>query len=256
MAVGLTGPEIAGVLDYVQVQGDYLGRGYGDWSHQKLQEFFWRSGLTIDTSTMVGSIKNKFLSVLRDAAPADQAQILRGLLDKYAIGPSYRDGDEQHTARETILVLAERLEGKTSTLPTRPTRITSDVVEEALQQADTLIAKHGPSAALDRVHTAFHGYLLAVCDQAAIAYPDKADITTLYKILRAQHPKLSMGAVRAQDVDRVLKTMASIVDVLNPLRNNSSMAHPNDDRLEAAEARLVIDATKTMLHYLDEKLRR
>jgi hypothetical protein len=47
--------------------------------------------------------------------------------------------------------------------------------------------------------------------------------------------------------------MGSIMDVLNPIRNNASMAHPND-LLDPPEAMLVINAARTILHYIDTKL--
>jgi hypothetical protein len=48
--------------------------------------------------------------------------------------------------------------------------------------------------------------------------------------------------------------MAQIVDVLNPVRNQKSMAHPNEDLLEEPEAMLVANAVRTLLHYLNAKL--
>ncbi len=43
------------------------------------------------------------------------------------------------------------------------------------------------------------------------------------------------------------------MDVLNPIRNSASMAHPNADLLEDPEAMLVINAARTILHYIDAK---
>jgi hypothetical protein len=41
--------------------------------------------------------------------------------------------------------------------------ITSEIVESALRDAETLIQSNGAPNALDRVHTAFHGYLREIC---------------------------------------------------------------------------------------------
>jgi hypothetical protein len=40
---------------------------------------------------------------------------------------------------------------------------------------------------------------------------------------------------------------------LNPIRNNASVAHPNEELLNKEEAMLVINVTRTLLHYLDAK---
>jgi hypothetical protein len=44
------------------------------------------------------------------------------------------------------------------------------------------------------------------------------------------------------------------MDALNPIRNNASIAHPNQDLLEKEEALLVINVARTLLHYLDSKI--
>ena len=44
------------------------------------------------------------------------------------------------------------------------------------------------------------------------------------------------------------------MNVLDPIRNRSSFAHPTKGLLEVPEAMLVINAARTILHYLDAKL--
>jgi len=48
--------------------------------------------------------------------------------------------------------------------------------------------------------------------------------------------------------------MAQIVDVLNPVRNQKSRAHPNEDLLEEPETMLFVNAVRTLLHYLNDKM--
>jgi len=54
---------------------------------------------------------------------------------------------------------------------------------------------------------------------------------------------------------RVLRALSTIADALNPLRNQTSVAHPNETLLQQPEAMLVVNAVRTILHYLDSKLR-
>jgi hypothetical protein len=53
-----------------------------------------------------------------------------------------------------------------------------------------------------------------------------------------------------------LRGFGTIVDALNPLRNKASVAHPNANLLAEPEAMLVVNSVRTVLHYLDAKLRR
>ncbi len=45
------------------------------------------------------------------------------------------------------------------------------------------------------------------------------------------------------------------MDSLNPIRNHASLAHPNENLLDKDEAMLFINVVRTLLQYLDEKLR-
>lgn len=134
-------------------------------------------------------------------------------------------------------------------------KITSEVVEHALSDAETLIRARGATSGLDRVHTAFHGYLKAVCEAAAIPFGSDPSITELFKLVRERHPALQLGTPTADTIKQILRSMAAIVDVLNPLRNRSSVAHPNDVLLEEPEAMLAINSVRTLLHYLNMRLR-
>lgn len=75
----------------------------------------------------------------------------------------------------------------------------------------------------------------------------------LLRVLREEHPALANSGPRSQDIDKVLKSMSTIMDALNPVRNNANVAHANAELLEAPEAMLCINAVRTMLHYLNAK---
>ena len=42
---------------------------------------------------------------------------------------------------------------------------------------------------------------------------------------------------------------------MNPVRNYGSLAHPNENPLEEPEAMLAVNAVRSLLHYLNMKLR-
>lgn len=74
------------------------------------------------------------------------------------------------------------------------------------------------------------------------------------KMLRQSHPALAATGPRAEDITRILGALATVLDSLNPIRNNASVAHPNTELLDNAEAPLVVNAARTVFAYLDAKL--
>lgn len=132
-------------------------------------------------------------------------------------------------------------------------RITSDVVERAIADAETLLRSSGSTSALDRVHTTLHGYLETVCNENGIPYDRGSSITELFRILKQSHPSLNNLGVHQAHIVQVLRSLNSVVDALNPARNRGSLAHPNEILLDNHEATLFINATRTILQYLDAK---
>lgn len=147
------------------------------------------------------------------------------------------------------------LEEGIASVPTPDLVITSDIVTRALQDAQTLTIKNGAPRGLDRLHTAFHGYLRKVCDDAKIPYPDNSSITQLWKELRENHPVLNTKSSNKDKIDTIVKSISNVVDAFNQMRNQASPAHPNET-LEKAEAIFVINTVNTVLSYLNMKFKK
>ena len=79
-------------------------------------------------------------------------------------------------------------------------------------------------------------------------------MTQLFSQLRQHHSAFQDLGPRAQDITRIVRALGSILDVMNPLRNKASLAHPNEQLLDEAEAMLAINSARTILHYIDAKL--
>ncbi len=142
-----------------------------------------------------------------------------------------------------------------STIPSPQLQTKSVAVIRALSDFEVLVSsKGGPISGVDRIHTALHGYLKAVCDEAGIVHSDDADITALFGLIREKHPTLQTHAPGVEGTN-ILRGMARIVDALNPVRNRHSMAHPSEELLDEPEALLAVNAVKSLLHYLNTKLR-
>ena len=139
-------------------------------------------------------------------------------------------------------------------VPAPAPQITTRSVERALNEAEQLLRTGGAASALDRAHTALHGYLKVVCARAQIPTgPDDA-MTSLFKRIRMEHPAFRTEGPHDPHVGRIVGAMATVLDALNPLRNRASMAHANDDLLDEPEAMLALNSARALLHYLDAKL--
>lgn len=233
--------------DYIGVQGGYLG----DFSYRTHEEFYpLHCELDINPAAYEGTTRQRFVSILQQAEPRVQARIIRGVLLKYPAGSDERRTEERFAYFER---LADRLDGAAAVAPAVPARST-DTIARALADADVLLREQGPTSAVDRVHTAIHGYLLAVCDEAGLAYPNDASLTQLFKVLRENHPSLATAGPRDQDIQTVVRACGAILDAFNPVRNKASVAHPNKELLGDPEAMLVINVGRTLLHYLDARI--
>jgi hypothetical protein len=135
-------------------------------------------------------------------------------------------------------------------------RITSEVVERALGDAQELLHATGATSGVDRVHTALHGYLREVCGDVNITTVEDASLTDLFRQIRETHPAFRELGPRSEDIVHILRALATILDSLNPLRNRASVAHPNQALLPEPEAMLAINAVRSILRYVDDKVHR
>lgn len=246
----LTNQQIQIVVNrYIGVDGGYLG----DFSYRTHTDFYPEyCGIDdVFPDTYPGTTRQRFIEILSTRTPHDQAKILRGVIDRFG------GDDDQIPARtqlrQEILRWAAELEGTTMIAIASPVE-TRAVVIRALGDAESLIRINGATSAVDRIHTALHGHLLAVCEGAGIQIEEGATSTRALKILRQHHPALQASGPRADDITRVLNSLANVLDTLNPIRNNASVAHPNTQLLDDPEALLAINAGRTIFAYIDAKL--
>lgn len=129
----------------------------------------------------------------------------------------------------------------------------ADVVRRALSDADSLLASNGATSAVDRLHTALHGYFRALCAASNIVLATDASITVAFKALRVQHPALRDLGNQDGELGRIIGAFSTVVDAVNTIRNRASVAHPNDVLLDDDEAHLVVNAVRTLFHYLNRK---
>jgi hypothetical protein len=249
----LTRPEIYKIVNgYIGVSGGYLG----DFSYRTHREFYpYYCDLDINPDEKSGTTRQRFLTILERSDGLTQAKILRGVLKKYPVDYFSEDvREKKKEMADEIAAMISRLE-TTSPVATPSLATTSEVVDRAIQDAETLIKVSGATSGVDRIHTALHGYLRAVCDKQGISVQEDASLTELFKRLRTDHSALKIGGSQQADVSRILRAISNVLDTLNPLRNKASVAHPNQNLLEEDEAMFVINSARTILHYLNSKFR-
>lgn len=240
-------------IDVKTLVNRYIGvhQGYlGDFSYQKHRDFYTDLGLDINPDVISGTTKERFTKILSESNPSVQAKILEGILNLYPVGSSdLRTAERGHQIHGWIT----RLRGTSPVATPRPS-ITSDVVERALNDAETLIEKHDATSGIDRVHTAFHGFLQAVCNASSIPFSKDANMPALLAAIRDNHPMFAVKGPRDEEITRVIRSLGTIIDALNTIRNRASIAHPNPELLGATEAMLMVNVVRSLLHYLDTKL--
>jgi hypothetical protein len=247
--LGLKQSEINKLVHkYIGVSGGYLG----DFSYRSHHEFYIELDLDIDPYKYDGTTRKRFIKILNESAPNVQASILEGVLTRFPAGSA--DIRTEERAEEIRRWIARLRVGPQVEQPAL--RITSEVVERALLDAQELLRATGATSGVDRLHTALHGYLREVCLDGGIDTSEDASLTDLFKQVREGHPAFRDLGPRSDDILRVLRALATILNSLNPLRNNASMAHPNLALLPEPEAMLVINAARSILHYVDEKIHR
>lgn len=251
MGQALSKQEIMKIVNqWIGVHGGYLG----DFSYRTHAEFYPEyCNLDFDPYAYEGTTRERFIQILSSAEARDQAKIVRGVLERFPLGAEEAPTTRTAELRNELTTAAGRLEGAVP-VASPNLRGASKVVERAISDAETLLISSGATSGVDRLHTALHGFLIAACDASGITYPRNPSITKLFKLLRQGHPALSEMGPRSDDIARILAAMATAIDALQPIRNRASVAHPNPELLEAPEARLVINAARSILTYLDEKL--
>lgn len=150
---GLTKPEIYSVVnDYIGVKDGYLG----DFSYRTHREFYpYFCDLDIDPEDYGRTTGERFIQVLASSTSQVQAKILLGVLKKYPPTSS----EQRERLAPALKAMIVRLEGGAQVIESGRPQVTSEVVERALADAETLLERGKATSAVDRVHTALHGYL-------------------------------------------------------------------------------------------------
>jgi hypothetical protein len=170
----------------------YIGSdaGYLNGFSYRIHDSFYQEycGLDVDVAAYRASgltTRRAFVAILRNAKGRDQAKIIRGVFEM--IPPPDEATNDSARKRlalhKQLLSVAARLEAMGS-VEAPVIAKTSSAVFAALKDAEVLLASRGATSAVDRAHTALHGYLKGLYSDRRVALPDDASLTAIFKCIR------------------------------------------------------------------------
>jgi hypothetical protein len=245
------------VEDYIGTNGGFL-----DQFSYSIHDRFYHSYCDLDVDIPSYRAKGNttrvaFIQILKDAKPREQAKIIRGVFEMIPPPEESTNPIDAKKLRlyKELLEVAARLEAD-GQVESPVIANTSEVVFEALKDAEILLRSSGPKNAVDRAHTALHGYLKKLCLDRGEVFSKEPSLTDVFKVLRENFPEFSAIIPHDAEAKRVFGSLSSALDSLNTIRNRGTLAHPNEMLLEAPEAMLYINLSRAVLGYIETKLKK
>lgn len=252
--------EVMIVVSYIGGIGGYLG----NFSYASHDDFYPNyCGLDINPRQYAGTTRNRFITILSESNSVTQCKILLGVLEKYPLS------DFEENLNEEFITLREyenkkRLHAKINGMITRlreevieqgELKYDIEFVKEVLLQADTLIANHSYSSAVDRAHTALHGYLKALCNENNITFSaENVKIQDMWGKLKSEHPSFIIDIKdHHRPINQTVNAIGKFLENMNDIRNNHGYSHPTEDIIEDNEAKFIINLSRVLLYYIDNK---
>lgn len=126
----------------------------------------------------------------------------------------------------------------------------SDVVSQAIEDAESFMSNGEYQRAFDRVHTAFHGYLIEILKKYEITVPRDENLSKLYSRIQQLIEKEIQPTELADIVKTTIRSSNGMISSLNESRNRHSLAHPNTNIIGKREAKLIIGISSTVTDYI------
>lgn len=128
----------------------------------------------------------------------------------------------------------------------------SEAINKAIDDANTLIRSGRYDSAVDRIHTAFFGYLRFLLDQHNIPYVEGDTLAQLYTKLHIYYGE----TIQPNDVGVLVKTImrssSGTISAINDFRNRHTVVHPNDHLINKREAQLAIRLINSVVDYIED----
>lgn len=125
-------------------------------------------------------------------------------------------------------------------------------VEAALRDARVLVVSGKFTSAVDRMHTAFHGYLRELLDVHQVPYAQSDSLPALLAKLHDYYGQEIRPPQVASRVRTILRSCGGAVGAINEIRNNNTYAHPTEQLIKDREAKLVIRTVDTLMSFIED----
>lgn len=253
--------EVNVVISYIGVSST----GYlGDFTYATHAAFYpTYCELNINPNKYEGSTRSRFYQILLNSNSKDQLKILIGILEKYPLHNfenkfhediiTQKEYENKKRLHDKINQWIIQLRGEVIEHGELIHNI--EFVKEVLQQADTLISNHSYSSAVDRAHTALHGYLKVLCNEHNITFSNQnVKIQDMWGRLKTEHPSFNIDVREHQKpINQTVNAIGKFLENMNDIRNDHGFSHPNEDIIEEDEARFIINLARVLLFYIDSK---
>ena len=127
----------------------------------------------------------------------------------------------------------------------------TETLSKAIKDAEDFIRNGNYLSAIDRIHTTLHGYLRWRLDEENLEYNESDTIMQLYSKLHKNYE----DAYKNKEINKLtltaIRSASGVIDSLNTTRNKFSLAHPNDETIGNAEAKLLIGLSKYIFEYIE-----
>jgi hypothetical protein len=225
---------------FCKVSGDYYAKSSSlDWAESDMNTQAYNAAS--DAPNFIAAVYDSFAELQQLGAVVPHEQNINQILANH----------QQH-----FQIVSGQLNATGAAVAPPPvTESISTAVMRALGDAKALIGTVDSSSAIDRAHTALHGYLIKLCSDENILLPADSTASKAFKELRKSHPALVATGNRASEITRVLNSFAASIDAFSTLRNQASLAHTNE-LLDVPEATATVNAMYTVFRYVQDCLAR
>ena len=128
----------------------------------------------------------------------------------------------------------------------------SEIIQKAVEDANVFIREGKYDSSMDRVHTALHGYLRELLVEHKIAFKEDDSLPALFTKLYHYYSNSIQPVAVGERVKGILRSASGMINAVNELRNNNTIAHPNGQLIQAREAHLVIRLVNAVVDYIED----
>lgn len=126
----------------------------------------------------------------------------------------------------------------------------SKIICKTLEDVNLFIREGKYESAVDRVHTGFYAYLRQLMDKHGINYSENEKLPSLFSKLHGFYEVNIQPPEVSDRIKAVLRSAGGMINAINELRNNNTVAHPNGQLIQKREAQLVVRLVNLIIDYI------